>query len=154
VIGRNLAACLRALTMSVAASATGSVTQVTRPMRPCQEFEHTSWVEDIIHLPGGQPALDHTKLHPIVHERPEVVYHSPSASTQSSSRLKAKDLAEQDPANFFSYFVCEEREDAADAVSEKHDQLKKVWWWWNLEYTPQAVFYQDDDDAHDVVVHK
>jgi len=98
--------------------------------------------------------MDYTKLYPIVHERPEVVYHSPSASTQSSLGPKAKDLAEQEPAKIFSDFVCEEHEDAADAVSDKHDQLKKKWWWWILEYTPQSVFYQHDDDAHDVVEHK
>jgi len=43
-------------------------------------------------------------------------------------------------------------EDAADAVSKTHDQLKKAWWWWILEFTPQPVYYKDDADADDDVI--
>ena len=96
--------------------------------------------------------MDPAKLDSNMHERPDIIC-SHVASTQSSSDLSAKSLAKRDPAKIGGDFVSEEHEEAADAVSEAHDQLKKAWWWWILEYTPQPVYYKDDADA-DVMVQK
>jgi len=92
--------------------------------------------------------MDPAKLDSNAHERPDIVY-SPVASTQPSDLSPAN----QDPAKIGGNFVSEEHEEAADAVSETHDQLKEAWWWWILEYTPQPVYYKDDADA-DVMVQK
>ena len=93
--------------------------------------------------------MDPAKLDSNVHERPDIIY-SPVASIRSSDLS----LANQDPAKIVGNVVSEEHEEAADAVSETHDRLKKAWWWWILEYTPQPVYYKDDADADVIIVQK
>jgi hypothetical protein len=96
--------------------------------------------------------MDHATLYPRVLERPNIIYHSPCPSPRCSPDSMGQDHTKgTDTAITYSDFVSEELEDVADAISRKHDQLCEGWGWWILEYTPQPIFYQDDDDSHDVI---
>jgi len=44
-------------------------------------------------------------------------------------------------------FVNEEEEDLADALSDANDMLKIAKSWWILEYIPQKIRFQKDDDS-------
>jgi len=44
-------------------------------------------------------------------------------------------------------FVNEEEEDLADALSPANDMLDKAKLWWILEYVPQKIRFQKDDDC-------
>lgn len=44
-------------------------------------------------------------------------------------------------------FVNEEEEDLADALSDKNDMLNISKSWWILEYVPQQIRFQKDDDS-------
>jgi hypothetical protein len=44
-------------------------------------------------------------------------------------------------------FVNEEEEDLADALSNANDMLNIAKSWWILEYVPQKIRFQKDDDS-------
>jgi hypothetical protein len=44
-------------------------------------------------------------------------------------------------------FVNEEEEDLADALSDANDMLNISKSWWILEYVPQKIRFQKDDDS-------
>jgi hypothetical protein len=96
--------------------------------------------------------MDPEMLCPHVRERPDIIYHQPpSTSTHDSPNSMVQGLPKlSDPADIYSDFVSEEHEDIADAISPKNDELRRNSLWWILEVLPQQVFYQDDNDNHDV----
>ncbi|KDR70831.1 hypothetical protein GALMADRAFT_102896 [Galerina marginata CBS 339.88] len=88
--------------------------------------------------------LDPTTLWPDVRDRPQPV------TTFSRNRPKDKrDLRILTDNGAFAEiddFVNEEEEDLADALSKKYDQLKISRSWWILEFIPQKIRFQKDDD--------
>ncbi|KAG6919079.1 hypothetical protein DXG01_009332 [Tephrocybe rancida] len=89
--------------------------------------------------------MDPDSLYPIVKPRP------PPVSTLSSPHNKeVKYLPYVGTSRTLvdvSDFVSEEEEDLADALSPINDMLDISKSWWILEYLPQKIKYQGDDDT-------
>jgi hypothetical protein len=102
--------------------------------------------------------MDPGTLDPLF-KQPKIIYHTPCSPAQCSSRPVKHQPDDEpiDPEEIYSDFVSEELEDVADAISEAHDELEKAWFcnfWWILECTPQLIFYQRDEDSHDIIERK
>jgi hypothetical protein len=74
---------------------------------------------------------------------PKVQYPRPPPVTELSKEpIKKRNLLHQEAKDF----VSEEEEDLADILTDKLDMLKCTWAWWVLEYLPQKIRYQGDDN--------
>lgn len=77
--------------------------------------------------------IDPASLHPVVQERPEPLYWSPTTTTPNSTVQVG--------------WPTEEEEDLADALSPIYDQLSLKKGWWSLEYVPMRHRVQLADDS-------
>jgi len=99
--------------------------------------------------------MDPETLDPLF-KQPKIIYHTPCSPGQCPLKHHPDDKP-IDPEEIYSDFVSEELEDVADVISEAHDELENGWLrhlWWILECTPQLIYYQSDEDNHDVRRHK
>jgi hypothetical protein len=89
--------------------------------------------------------LDPDNLHPVVKPRPPPVTELSVAPRREYKMLDpgGTSIALVDTSDFIS----EEEEDLADARSPINDMLKIGKTWWLLEYIPQNMRYQHDDDS-------
>jgi len=89
--------------------------------------------------------LDYTTLWPVVKDRPNPITSfsgGPPALSRPLLTMGLKGAIED--ANDF---VSEEEEDLADILSSINDMLKISKTWWILEYIPQKIRFQKDDDS-------
>jgi hypothetical protein len=89
--------------------------------------------------------LDPDTIYPVVKPRPP-----PVTTLSAEPRLEYKMLEEGVEGITLvdtSDFVSEEEEDLADARSPMNDRLKASKSWWILEYIPQNMRFQQDDDS-------
>ncbi|KIM38234.1 hypothetical protein M413DRAFT_30356 [Hebeloma cylindrosporum] len=89
--------------------------------------------------------LDHSNLWPKVKPRPAPVTRfsgEPPPPTRPWLTMGVND-GHDVPDDF----VNEEEEDLADALSDKNDMLNIAKSWWILEYVPQQIRFQKDDDS-------
>jgi len=89
--------------------------------------------------------LDHTTLWPVVKDRPPPVTSfsgKPPAPTRPLLTMGVNGALED-----IDDFVSEEEEDLADIRSDLNDMLKISKSWWILEYFPQKIRFQKDDDS-------
>ncbi|EKM61735.1 uncharacterized protein PHACADRAFT_248531 [Phanerochaete carnosa HHB-10118-sp] len=77
--------------------------------------------------------LDPAVLYPIVHDRPEPLYYTPSAPVPDGTTAGAR--------------LSEEEEDLADALSPVYDQLALARSWWVLELLPMRRRVQRTADG-------
>jgi hypothetical protein len=89
--------------------------------------------------------LDPDTMYPVVKPRP------PPVTTLSTTPLLVYKMIEEGTAGItlvdISDFVSEEEEDLADARSPMNDMLKIAKTWWMLEFIPQNMRFQQDDDS-------
>jgi hypothetical protein len=89
--------------------------------------------------------LDPDTIYPVVKARP------PPVTTLSVEPLLEYKMLEENAKGIAlvdtSDFVSEEEEDLADARSPLNDMLKISKAWWILEYIPQNMRFQQDDDS-------
>lgn len=89
--------------------------------------------------------MDSDTLYPVVKRRPP-----PVTSLSAPHEKEVKYLPTPGTNRTLvdvSDFVSEEEEDLADAQSDINDMLDIAKAWWLLEYIPQKVKHQGDDDA-------
>lgn len=77
--------------------------------------------------------IDPASLHPVVQERPDPLYWSPTTTTANSTVQGG--------------WPTEEEEDLADALSPIYDQLSLKKGWWCLEFVPMRHRVQLEDDS-------
>ncbi|KAG6878487.1 hypothetical protein C0992_008001 [Termitomyces sp. T32_za158] len=83
-------------------------------------------------------------VYPVVQSRPPPVT---VLSTPHNAEVKYLPvIGENHLLVDISDFVSEEEEDLADALSPINDMLRNAKTWWLLEYIPQKIKYQGDDD--------
>ncbi|GLB43692.1 putative uncharacterized alpha/beta hydrolase domain (DUF2235) [Lyophyllum shimeji] len=89
--------------------------------------------------------MDPDCLYPIVRPRPPVVT---ALSVPHEKEVKyLENVGTSRTLVDVSDFVSEEEEDLADALCPINDMLDIAKSWWILEYLPQKIKYQGDDDA-------
>lgn len=90
--------------------------------------------------------MDPNTLYPVVQKRPP-----PITSVAASPRIEHKALHSQSTyrtmVDIMGDFISEEEEDLADALSPMNDMMKISKTWWFLEWIPQNLRYQNDDDS-------
>ncbi|KAG6876661.1 hypothetical protein C0993_001437 [Termitomyces sp. T159_Od127] len=88
--------------------------------------------------------MDPNSVYPVVKPRPPPVT---ALSTPHSAEVRYLSvIGENQTIVDVSDFVSEEEEDLADALSPINDMLRIAKTWWLLEYLPQKIKYQGDDD--------
>lgn len=88
--------------------------------------------------------MDPNSVYPVVRPRPP-----PVTALSTPHRAEVRYLPVDGENQVFvdtSDFVSEEEEDLADALSPINDMLRNARTWWLLEYIPQKIKYQGDDD--------
>ncbi|KAF8079272.1 hypothetical protein FPV67DRAFT_1691876 [Lyophyllum atratum] len=89
--------------------------------------------------------MDPDSVYPVVRQRPPPVT---ALSAPHNKEVKYLDnIGTSRTLVDVSDFVSEEEEDLADALSPLNDMLNIAKSWWILEYIPQKLRYQGDDDT-------
>ena len=89
--------------------------------------------------------LDPSTLWPEVKVRPEPV--TKFSGSRPQKLRDPKILAHNGQFAAVEDFVSEEEEDLADLLSDKNDMLSISKSWWILEFIPQKIRFQNDDDT-------
>ncbi|KAG5732645.1 hypothetical protein E4T56_gene16747 [Termitomyces sp. T112] len=88
--------------------------------------------------------MDPDSVYPLVKPRPPPV--TALSAPYRAERKYSPVVGDNELFVDVSDFVSEEEEDLADALSPINDMLKIAKTWWLLEYMPQKIKYQGDDD--------